>query len=47
MSSHCSVPTWRMLRRTASAVPWNQSERSSVCSAAMTATKPEEKMSNL
>jgi hypothetical protein len=36
-----------MLCRTASAVPWNHSPLSSVCSAAITVTKPDEKMSNL
>ena len=35
------------LCRTASAVPWNQSGLCSVCSAASTDTKAEEKMSNL
>ena len=38
---------WRKLWRTASAVPWNQLPPSSVCSAARTLTKPDEKMSNL
>jgi hypothetical protein len=38
---------WRRLWRTASAVPWNQLSPSSVCSAASTETKPDEKMSNL
>ena len=32
--------------RTASAVPWNQSELSGVCSAASTSTKPPENMSS-
>ena len=36
-----------MLWRTASAVPWNQSGLSSVCSAASTDTKADEKTSNL
>ncbi len=37
----------RMLWRTASAVPWNHSGLSSVCSAASVVTKAELKMSNL
>ncbi len=37
----------RMLCRTASAVPWNHSGLSSVCSAARVVTKAELKMSNL
>ena len=36
-----------MLWRTASAVPWNHSGLSSVCSAASVVTKAELKMSNL
>jgi hypothetical protein len=47
MSRHRCERKCRRFWRTASAVPWNQSGLSSVCSAASTVTKAEEKMSNL
>ena len=39
--------TWWRLRRTASAVPWNQSLEAVVCSAASSWTKPRLKMSKV